>query len=295
MNPQDTTAGNHATVIRIEELVQEINELVSFPEVYLRLSELLDDPNATSKDIAKLLSQDPSLTLRVLKIANSPLYGLSRQVETVDRAVMVLGKRQIIEVVLATSVSKMVAGIPNTVYDMDDFWNHSIQCGIVARELTRLCRYAEVDFAFISGLLHDIGQLVLFNRYPGQSRVALELVMDRTQPVELFEAERKLFGFDHAMLAGRLMELWYLPDRLRECVEFHHEPALANQYPVEAALLHIANSLTNVYGTELAPRERLEYIDRICWERTGLDPEQLVPIVEASEEAVGAMRAMLLG
>lgn len=290
-----TTDKDHGTVIRIEELVREVDELVSFPEFYLRVSELLEDPNATSQEIGKLLGQDPGLALRVLKIANSPMYGLSRQVETVERAVMVLGKSQIVEVVLATTVSKVIAGIPNDVYDMDDFWSHSILCGIVTRELTRLCRHVDVDFAFVAGLLHDVGQLVLFNRFPGQSRVALELVMDREQPVELFEAERKIFGFDHAMLAGRLMEVWLLPERLRECVEFHHAPALALNHPVEAALVHMANCVTNVQGTELTPERTVERIDRICWDRTGLEPDQLLPIVDAAEEAVDEIRALLLG
>lgn len=290
-----TTDNNHGTVIRIEKLVREVDELVSFPEVYLRLSELLEDPNATTQDIGKLLAQDPGLTLRVLKIANSPLYGLSRQVETVDNAVMVLGKRQIVEVVLATTVSKVIAGIPNDVYDMDDFWSHSILCGIVTRELTRLCRHVDIDFAFVAGLLHDVGQLVLFNRYPGQSRVALELVMDRERPVELFEAERKIFGFDHAVLAGRLLELWLLPERLRECVEFHHEPGLALNYPVEVALIHMANCVTNVQGTTVSAQRTVERIDRICWDRTGLEPDQLLPIVDTAEAAVDEIRALLLG
>lgn len=289
-----TTDNDRGTVIRIEELVQEVNQLVSFPEVYLRLSELLEEPTATSKDIGKLIAQDPSLTLRVLRIANSALYGLSRQVETVERAVIVLGKRQIIEVVLATSVSKVIAGIPNDVYDMDDFWHHSILCGIVTRELARRCRHVEVDFAFVAGLLHDIGQLVLFNRFPGQSRVALELVMDRERPVELFMAERKLFGFDHAMLAGRLMELWNLPERLRECVEYHHEPGLAQHYPVEVALIHMANAITNVHGTDLEPGKSAERIDRVCWDRTGLEPDELPPIVAAAGATVGELRTLLL-
>ncbi len=284
----------HHTVIRIESLVREITDLVSFPEVYLRLSELLEQPDATTRDIGNLIAQDPSLTLRVLKLANSPLYGLTRQVETVDHAVTVLGKRQIIEIVLATSVSKVIAGIPNTVYDMDDFWRHSILCGIVTRGLARECRRADIDFAFVAGLLHDIGQLVLFNRFPGQSRVALELVMDRDIPVSLFLAERKVFGFDHAMLGGRLLEQWYLPERLRECVEFHHEPALAAQYPVEVALLHIANGVTNIEGTDLGVEDAVEYIDRVCWGVTGLTPEQILPVLEGALESVESIRAMFV-
>lgn len=287
---------NHpTTVIRIEELVQDVNQLVSFPEVYLRLSELLENPSATSHDIGKLIAQDPSLALRVLKIANSPLYGLSRQVETIDHAVIVLGKRQIVEMVLATSVSKVIAGIPNTVYNMDDFWNHSIFCGIVTRELARCCRGAEIDFAFVVGLLHDIGQLVLFNRFPGQSRVVLELVMDRDQPVELFMAERRVFGFDHAMLAGRLLDLWHFPERLRESVEFHHEPGMALHHSVEVALIHMADCLSNARGTDVSVAASIERIDRICWERTGLKPDDLPPIVDAAEAIVDELRQMLQG
>lgn len=283
------------TVIRIEPLICEVTELVSFPQVYLRLSELLEEPTATTRDIGKLIAQDPSLTLGVLKLANSPLYGLTRQVETVNHAVTVLGKRQIIELVLATSVGKVIEGIPNDVYDMDDFWRHSIFCGIVTRELARECRHADADSSFVAGLLHDIGQLVLFNRFPGQSRVVLELVMDREVPIPLFLAERKVFGFDHAVLGGRLLERWNLPERLRECVEFHHEPALATGFPVEVALIHIANSLTNTPGTELDPQTAMERIDRVCWSRTGLTPGQVEPLLERARESVDALHALFAG
>ncbi len=289
------TSDHIPTVIRIEDLVRETHELVSFPEVYLRLSELLENPTTTSQDIAKLIAQDPALALHVLKLANSPLYGLSRQVETVDRAVMVLGKRIIVEVVLATSVSKVIAGLPNDVYEMDDFWNHSILCGIVTRELARRCGCTDSEFAFVAGLLHDVGQLVLFNRFPGQSRVALELTMDRERPVELYAAERTVFGFDHAMLAGRLMEYWYLPERLRECVEFHHEPALARNYSVEVALLHMADCVANVRGTEISVSGSIARINPICWELTGLQPDDLPPIVEMAAAAVDEIRLMLVG
>ena len=282
----------YQTVIRIESLVREVTDLVSFPEVYLRLSELLEQPTATTRDIGILIAQDPSLSLRVLKLANSPLYGLTRQVETVEYAVTVLGKRQIVEIVLATSVSKVIAGVPNEVYDMDDFWGHSILCGIVTRGLARECRRTDIDFAFAAGLLHDIGQLVLFNRFPGQSRVALELAMDREVPVPLHIAERKVFGFDHAMLGGRLLGQWGLPERLRECVEFHHEPELAAQFSVEVALIHIANSVTNAEGTALDLDAAIERIDRICWSRTGLTPEQIAPILDAAKNSVDAIRAL---
>lgn len=287
-----TKENENQTVIRMESLVRDITDLVSFPEVYLRLSELLDSPTATTREIGNLVAQDPGLTFRVLKLANSPLYGLSRKVETVDHAVTVLGKRQIIELVLATSVSTVIDGIPNDVYDMDDFWTHSLLCGIVTRGLARECRRADIDFAFVAGLLHDIGQLVLFNRFPGQSRVALELSMDRDEPTPLFMAERKVFGFDHAMLGGRLLEHWKLPERLRECVEFHHEPALAQAYPVEVALLHIANGVTNIEETDLDLVDAVEGIDRICWSVTGLEAGQIAPILDTAHATIDGIRAL---
>ncbi|GAB4347369.1 MAG: HDOD domain-containing protein [Gammaproteobacteria bacterium] len=281
-----TLETDNQTVIRIEDLVREVTGIVSFPDIYLRLRERLEDPAATTREMGRLIAQDPALTFRVLRLANSPLYGLSRQVETVERAVTVLGKRQLIELVLATSASKVIDGIPNDIYEMTDFWRHSLLCGVVARELAKSCECADTDFAFVAGLLHDIGQLVLFNRYPGQSRVALEISMDRVEPMPLFMAERKVFGFDHAMLGGRLLEQWHLPDRLRESVEFHHEPARAESHPVEAALLHIANGVTSIEETELDLVDAVGGIDPVCWQVTGLEVGEVAPALQTAHESV---------
>lgn len=294
MSERVTTQAPPRTVIDVDELVNVVGELVSFPAVHLRLGEALDDPDSTSQDIARLVGQDPALAVRVLRIANSPLYGLSRQVETLERAVTVLGVRQMRELVLAASVGGVVARMPNVLYEMDDFWRHSILCGLTARRLASACARVETDFAFVAGLLHDIGQLVLFNRYPGQSRVVLELAMDRAQPLEMYQAERKVFGFDHAALGGRLLEIWQLPERLRECVEYHHEPALAPNYPVEVAIVHMANTVTRISEVELSVDEALEGIDRVCWEVTGLAPAQIGPALADAEAAVGEMRHQLL-
>ncbi len=288
------TAPSSRTLIQVDELIRDMGELVSLPEVYLRLSEALEDPNTTNEDIAQLLEQDPSLAIRVLKIANSPLYGLARQVEEIRQAVSVLGIRQITEVVLATSASKVIAGIPNVVYDMDDFWRHSILCGTTAQELAKACRCRRPEFAFVGGLLHDIGQLIFFNRYPGQSRVVFQLSLDRHQPMEIFQAEQKVFGFDHALLGGRLLGAWNLPPRLRECVEFHHQPDSTRDFVKEVSIVYIANTLTRMCETEQSTQEIVERIDAKYWEISGLSPVGVEAIVTSADEKVGEIKRTLV-
>ena len=113
---------------------------------------MVNDPKSTSADIANLISQDPGLTVRLLKVANSPFYGSSRQIETVARAVTLLGTAQIRDLVLATSTSQMFAKVTNDVIFIDDFWQHSIFCGLAAKSLANASGKATSDFAFVAGL-----------------------------------------------------------------------------------------------------------------------------------------------
>ena len=173
-------------LIDTQILAEDVGQLVAFPDVYLRLGPLLDDPDVSAPQIAQLISQDPALSLRVLRIANSPFFGLSREVDTVARAVTVLGMARVREAVLACAAGQVLTEIPNDVITIEDFWHHSIYCGLIAQALaTRSSRVME-DFAFVAGLLHDIGQLVLFNRYPGEMHVALDLLAEGDRELQMY-------------------------------------------------------------------------------------------------------------
>jgi putative nucleotidyltransferase with HDIG domain len=279
--------------IEMQAMVKDAGTLISFPEVFLRVNDMVNDPTSTSGDIANLISQDPGLTVRLLKVANSPFYGSSRQIETVARAVTLLGTAQIRDLVLASSTGQMFAKVTNEVIFIDDFWHHSIFCGLAAKSLAAASGKVTSDFAFVAGLLHDVGQLVLFHEQPGQMRVALDMVADPRNEMEMYQAEQAVFGFDHMQLGGALLRAWHLPERLQECVEFHHKPALAKHYPVEVALVHIANGLASYAAVRKVNDQAVPAIEESSWAVVGLAPDIIESTIEAIEAGVTEVKNLL--
>ncbi|MCU0936439.1 MAG: HDOD domain-containing protein [Gammaproteobacteria bacterium] len=172
----------------VEQLVDSVSRLVSLPEVYLRVREIVENPRARMADLAGAIVRDPALTARLLRIANSAVFGHSGRVETVTRAVTLLGSRPLLDLVLATSVTRAFAGVSPARMDVQTFWRRSVYCGVVARNLATRCNVLDVERLFVEGLLRDVGHLVLFDRLPEQADAALKRAAETGRPVA--EVER---------------------------------------------------------------------------------------------------------
>lgn len=253
--------------------IGEVSGLASPPDVYIKVFDLMESPTAAAEDMGLIISQDPSLTARLLKIVNSPMYSFSSRIDTVSRAVAVVGLRELYSLVVAVSAVKSFSAIPNDVVNMDTFWRHSIYCGIISRLLAKRCHVLHTERLFIAGLLHDIGSLVIYNRAPDIAKRILEIAEGDEEKV--FNAELQELGFSHAGLGGELLKEWTLPESLQEAVAYHHQPACAKGGKLEAAIVHIANVLAN--QSELGAFSEVKVlsaeIDDAVWAATGLDSE----------------------
>ncbi len=255
--------------------VADASSLVSPPDVCVRLLELVETPETSAADLGTVLSQDPNLTARLLRIVNSSYYNFPSRIDTVSRAVTVVGIRELYSLVLAVSAVQVFTRIPAQLVNMDTFWRHSIYCGLIARGLARRRRILHPERLFIAGLLHDIGSLLLYQRVPEKARDLL-LAADGDEQA-LYEAELGALGFSHADLGGLMMELWKLPVPLQEAVRFHHSPAQAQDGKLEAAIVHIAEALAN--RSEIGafceePSENTTVIPE-AWDALGLPESEL--------------------
>lgn len=280
----------------IAGLIKEVSGLVTLPDVFIRISQLVDDPDSTTNDIARVVSQDPSFTVRLLRVANSPFYGFTSKIDTVNRAVTLIGTSQIRNLALSTSVARVFAGLPNTLVSMENFWRHSLYCALVARILAKRSGKCEPEAVFTAGLLHDIGELVIFNRLPEQAKEALLMVLDSGDEVAVHEAERQILGFDHAQLGGELARQWHLPQMLEECIAGHHDIRQAQQFPREVSLVHIANILSQMAEVDTLDTGDVQPIDPQAWEITGLDAEEVIePTVREAQEEIAEAEKLFLG
>ena len=228
-----------------DKLIKEIKQLVSLPTVCLKVNQMVDDESCSASDIGKVISNDVSLSARLLKIANSAFYGYPSKIETISRAVTIIGGTELRALVLATAAIETFENIPIDVASMDSFWRHSLQTGIVSRLIAKKCKISHGEQMFVAGLLHDIGHLVLFQKYPELEKDVLvnAILKDKETHAE----ENNVFGFDHAYLGGELLKDWGLPSSLVVPVKYHHQPASAEEHKPEAAIVHIANIVAKNY------------------------------------------------
>lgn len=279
----------------IQDLIKNINNLISLPEVSLRVNKIANDPDSTADDMAKVISQDPALVAQMLKIANSAYYGVSKEVDTISRAVSLLGTNKIRDLVLSTAASQAFDGIPNQLISMQDFWHHSLYCGLLAQILAKKCKKpVKSESIFIAGLLHDIGQLILFNQRPEQSHEAILLLMEGTEDLETFEAEKQVFGFDHTQVGAELMRHWNMSHVLVECVEFHHQPQNAKEFPAEVAVINIANAVAVMADFDSTNTDdEIPLIHPSSWELAGLSKSELAPAIKKAQDEIKEIEALL--
>jgi len=240
---------------KAEDLVKGVVKLISLPEIYIRVSQALEDENHNAKQIGDIIGHDPALTARILRIVNSAYYSLASQVELVSRAVSVIGEDDLRNLVLATSAVDTFKRIPNQLVDIDLFWRHSVHTGIVARLLSKYCNILHGERLFVAGMLHDIGKLVLYFKEPELSQQVLLKAADTDG--QLYNAEKEIIGFTHADVGAALIDAWKLSDTLKEVIAHHHTPLNAKEYRIETAIVHIANCIVNAIGPDVEINEHL--------------------------------------
>jgi putative nucleotidyltransferase with HDIG domain len=146
-------------------------------------------------------------------------------------------------IALSVSVSETFQGIPETLISMEDFWSHSLLCAFSAQELTTTFQVRNSGAIYAAGLLHDIGQLVLFANRPEKATEVLERCLDSYEETDQAIVEKEIFGFTHAEVGFELARMWSFPELLQECIAFHHEPESANKYRKQARLINLSNVL----------------------------------------------------
>ena len=217
--------------------------VASPPNVYIKLKKALEDPRSSFKEFSGIIGNDPSLSARVLKIVNSSFYGLEAEVETISHALGIIGTQQLTDLVLATSVVEQFDNIPRRIVNMDSFWKHSIACGIASKVIASLQGQKNLESFYLVGMLHDIGSLVIYKKYPAKAEEILKRCKDNKE--NLFEVEREVLGASHAKFGGRLLKKWGLPQSLCEPVSFHHRPKKAKEFSLVAKVVHIADSIVD--------------------------------------------------
>jgi HD-like signal output (HDOD) protein len=265
-----------------QEYLVDIANLVTLPDVYIAVKEAVEDPDIGMMELAELVSFDPSISARLLKVANSPFYGQVAEIATVKRAVALLGSKTVHDTVLAISVSQAFRSIVGVNYDVASFWQNSIMRAVVAKSCAVELNIPEPDRLFILGLLSDIGHMVMSIRAPNLMQKVLSRHQKTGYPLYLFE--RSTFGFDYGELGADLLEGWSIPNSIISGVRYQNCPEMAPEYRQEAAIIYCAgrlrpdeNEFPNMIDIETLRQSNIDHIDydRIRLEAKSLYDEAL--------------------
>ncbi|MDR2893254.1 MAG: HDOD domain-containing protein [Deltaproteobacteria bacterium] len=247
-------------------IVQMEIKLPSMPTVLTELQTVTSNANSSARLVGEVIAKDPSLTAWVLKLVNSPFFGFAVKVDTVTRAVTLLGVEQIKTLAIGGMLQNMMVRLPADIIDLDYFWRHSIATALAAQSIWKLMGREEGERLFVAGLLHDCGMLALAYTTPDMAR-SLNSICRATGRMR-YQLEQELISFDHARLGGMLLHRWNLPLPLVMAVLRHHQVEAPERY-TEAAVVHLADMLAIAVAgdseSDLVPR-----LDPEVWNTLGL-------------------------
>ena len=228
-------------------------------------------------DIASIIDKDSGLTARLLRLANSAYYGFSNEIDSVKRALVCIGTREIQNLVLCTSIINLFRGIPEKLINMRSFWQHSIACGITAKCMSTYVQAVNPDHLFIAGLLHDIGRLLICKYMPNK---ASQILGRNRQNHELcHRVEKDVLGYDHSEVAHILLTKWNIPRNIREGVSFHHNPLKAERYANNAAIVHLSDIIVHSMQLGNSGEAFVPSLEPKAWEAIRLKASMLSSIM----------------
>jgi len=276
----------------LEDLVASEVSLASFPDVYLKLLEVLHSPHSTLEEASAIITKDVGLAGKILKLVNSPFYGAPSAVDSIPRAVMILGLREISSLAMGVSAIAAFRDIPPKLINMRSFWRHSFTCAVLAKILAGLAGGVPGERMFTAALLHDVGRLVIIKKLPNAAAYAMRYA--RAGFLPLIEGERDVLGFDHATVGGRLLAAWKLPETLCASVLFHHDPAGAPE-PREAAIIQLADNLARAMEVSEGGWAAIPGVDPELYAALNLPYGALFQAVESAESQTQGLLGAFFG
>lgn len=268
----------------IEILLEESSDIPSLPEIYIRVSELLESEDSTVQEIGEALQTDPSLTTRILKLVNSAFYGLANEVSSIPQAVSLLGRAQLSNLLTGSVLTGLFDDVYHEYFSLHEFWKHSIKTAIIARHLAmQNANIIDHDAFFTAGLLHDIGRLVII-KVDEQAYDEIQLLVEAG--IDICQAEQQILGFDHSDLSKALLQKWGLPSMLIQCADKHHDIEHKGPFKIDTSIVYLANILSRYDLPETEEDAELILQNIPNWRISECTLEQIPVACRLAEEQV---------
>ncbi len=282
----------------VASAIREISHIATLPEITLKIIDLVEDPSSTAQDLHQIISNDPALCSRILKVVNSSFYGLPGQIASINRAIVMLGLNAVKNIAIAASLAKLFRGGDLTPsFSAKDLWTHSNATAAACKLICSELGLGLGDEAYLAGLIHDIGVMVEMQYDRNKLIETVELCApdaDGVPQVNMLDAEDKVFGANHCDFGTALCDKWKFPATFAVVTKFHHIPAEApSESRTIVSIVHVADRI----AAEVAGGFRLDLsdleIDKTALETLGLDDSKLANVREKLTEAIESMDTSL--
>jgi len=276
---------------KLSHIMTQVKSFPGMPATAARLMPLLQNPDASASKIEDILKYDPGLTANILKLTNSAYFGLPSRVSSVRQAIMLLGWKRLLQLVMTMCMSALMKK-PVPGYDLPRgaLWRHSVAVSVAADLLVKSLSISDADEVFTAALLHDIGKLVLGD-YVQEDLEKIEGMV--TKGISFEVAEFVVLGTNHATIGARILQNWSLPQELVNAVSWHHDPENCNHYCMLSDVVHIANIVGRRVGFGKGrDGQALEPSLEVA-ERLGVNQGHIDALAEQTLQEVGKLTDIL--
>ena len=274
---------NKAAVETFDNLMEKMGDLPSLPSTMVAILNVLNNPESSAKELSEALRHDQSLTSRVLRLVNSAYYGFPRKIDTLRKAVTILGYTSIQNIILVTKIFEVIhSGSEEHSLDRKRFWRHALGCGVMAQAIEAKLGLGGGEEIFLAGFLHDIGK-VIFDAFLHEEYSKI-IELSQKNNILLFEAEKQILGATHEDLGYWLAEEWNLPLNLTAAITHHHDPSQAGDHLVIASLVHVSDIMVRALEIGHGGDDYIPPLNHKCWGTLRLKPkilEDIIPDIEA--------------
>lgn len=272
------------------KIMQQEIKLPELPSVIFELNEIMADPFSSSDDIAQVILKSPSLATVLLKIVNSSFYGFPSQIDSISRAITIIGTKEVGIIALGITVMNVFEDIPPKFFDMDSFRRHCFACGIISRIMAAQKAIPKTEQLFASGLLHEIGRMVVYKYFPTHASLLLTRAAKSRRP--LHQEEKEVLGCRHSDLNRLILKKWKLPFTLVDNISCLHNPSTATD-PVQATIVHMADIIATGLGLGCSVEPLVPPLDDRSWNAIGLPPSCLGVVVGQAADQLSAFETLL--
>jgi len=228
--------------IKTENVLSKIPNVPAKSKILAELSRILNDSSTNNSELSKIIGQDQGLTSKILSIANSPLYGLPRRISTIDFAIIIIGFNDIKNIVIALSILDSLRSGNDRFFDYNSYWVHSVMTANISKRIAEDLGYRIGGIAHVSGLLHDLGIMIIY-KYFNQAYLEINKLVNEKNYKYLY-AEQEILGYTHAEIGTVLLEKWNLPQNICTAVNFHHTPSQLLEGDPLTSIIHLADYTT---------------------------------------------------